>query len=155
MAQECTIKKPVSSLLAKTLAIAVGEIDKLIISTTRDLPIAKLYQLVKVGATIAYGLNNLKSGKLKTLLQTVIIKLLKIFNIYFFILKTKILASTKYTNTREEKKKNILEKIYKLDMMDVDNLLDEFYELNTNNPPKSFFSQLNPDTVILKFESIT
>jgi hypothetical protein len=153
--QNCTITRPVNNKLANTLKIAVKEIDTLITSATKDLPIAKLYQLVKVGATIAYGLNNLKSGKLKTLLQTVIIKLLKIFNIYFFILKTKIIAATKYSSTSEEKKKNILGKIYKLDMTDVDNALDEFYELNNDNPPKSFFSKVNPDSIILKFESIT
>jgi hypothetical protein len=153
--QNCTITRPVNNKLANTLKIAVKEIDTLITSATKDLPIAKLYQLVKVGATIAYGLNNLKSGKLKTLLQTVIIKLLKIFNIYFFILKTKLIAATKYSSTSEEKKKNILEKIYKLDMTDVDNALDEFYELNNDNPPKSFFSKVTVDPIILKFEAIT
>jgi len=153
--QECIIKKQPKNKLVETLKTTVTGLDTIITSAAKDLPIAKLYQLVKITATIAYGLNNIKSGKLKMLLQTVIIKLLKIFNIYFFILRTKITAIDKYTTTSDKKKKKILEQIYKLDMTYVDDVLEEFYELNNDNPPKSFFSKVTVDPIILKFEAIT
>jgi hypothetical protein len=70
-------------------------------------------------------------------------------------LRTKITAIDKYTASSDKKKKKILEKIYKLDMTYVDDVLEEFYDLNNDNPPKSFFSKVTVDPIILKFEAIT
>jgi len=150
--QECLDKRTEPNKIIEIATIAVTSIDKIVESALKDLPIAKLYQIVRIGANIAYGLNNLQSGKLKKFFQKIIVKLLKIFNIYFFILKVKITAAKKYTEIKNnEKKKDHLEKIFKLDMNSVDNELDEFYELNTSNNKKSLFSKVTADIVIEKF----
>jgi hypothetical protein len=156
MSDECNLKiKTNEEKFKQGIKTAIGELDKVIQKTTKDLPIAKLYQVVRIGAQVAYGLHSLKSGKLKTLLQGTIIKLLKIFNIYFFILRAKIQATLIHTGTNDRKNKH-LEKIYKLDLIAIDIVLDEFYDMSTSDKPiTSFFSKANPDATVEKFSAVT
>ena len=85
--QECGIKKYEEGPRLKLAKQIATQVDTLITTGAKDLPIAKLYQVVKIGVTIANGLHNYKSEKLKKMMQVVIVRLLKIFNVYFFILK--------------------------------------------------------------------
>lgn len=133
--------------------------DNVIRSAAKDLPIAKLYQIVQIGATIALKLNDLANSKLKVLLQTIIVKFLKIFNVYFFIMRAKIIAAKKssesHNQTYTTASQNTIDytDIYELDMTDVDNAIDDLNELNYHNPPSSFFSKTDVDSTILKFDT--
>lgn len=154
--QECLPQKLEDGKLKKTAIKIATQLDTIITSSAKDLPIAKLYQVVKIGVTIANGLNNYRSDKLKQMMQVIIVKLLKIFNVYFFILRVKILAAkaqAEYGN--DPKRKKHLQNIYKLDMREVDNVLNEFNELNDTNPPSSFFSKTDPDNISRKFSETT
>ncbi len=154
--QECGIKKYEEGPRLKLAKQIATQVDTLITTGAKDLPIAKLYQVVKIGVTIANGLHNYKSEKLKKMMQVVIVRLLKIFNVYFFILKVKILAAKKQSQyNNDPKRKKHLQKIYKLDMKEIDNVLTEFNNLNNSNPPSSFFSKVNPDDISRKFSDIT
>jgi hypothetical protein len=137
-------KKDRDSDFKKKVIAAISTVDQVITGAAKDLPIAKLYQILKVGATIAVTANNVANAALSKALRPVIIKLIKIFNTYLYILRAIIIA------TKDDKPQ-----IYNLDMTEIEEAMDDFNEVMVENPPANLLTRLaNLNGIVKKYEDV-